>query len=78
MRAPARRAADIKQYNPQFEDEYVAGKDYDPDRCVMPPKHCSPLQQYRVLLAALSVSPHMLVCVASRKRTLGSYIITLP
>lgn len=33
VRKPASRAADIKQYNPQFEEEYVAGKDYDPDRC---------------------------------------------
>ena len=32
VRKPAARAADIKQYNPQFEEEYVAGKDYDPDR----------------------------------------------
>lgn len=32
VRKPAARVADIKQYNPQFEEEYVAGKDYDPDR----------------------------------------------
>lgn len=32
VRKPASRAADVKQYNPQFEEEYVAGKDYDPDR----------------------------------------------
>ena len=34
VRKPASRAADVKQYNPQFEEEYVAGKDYDPDRCL--------------------------------------------
>ena len=32
VRRPASRAADVKQYNPQFEEEYAAGKDYDPDR----------------------------------------------
>ena len=32
VRKPPSRAADVKQYNPQFEEEYVAGKDYDPDR----------------------------------------------
>ena len=32
VRKAAVRVADVKQYNPQFEEEYVAGKDYDPDR----------------------------------------------
>lgn len=32
VRKPASRAADVKQYNPQFEEDYAAGKDYDPDR----------------------------------------------
>lgn len=36
VRKPASRAADVKQYNPQFEEEYVAGKDYDPDRYLSP------------------------------------------
>ena len=26
---------EMKQYNPRFEDEYAAGKSYDPDRCVL-------------------------------------------
>lgn len=33
VRKAAKRVADVKQYTPQFEEEYVAGKDYDPDRC---------------------------------------------
>lgn len=37
LRKPAARVADIKQYNPQFEEEYVAGKDYDPDRYLSVP-----------------------------------------
>ena len=32
VRAPPKRAADIRQFNPKFEEEYVARKDYDPDR----------------------------------------------
>ena len=32
VRAPPKRAADIRQFNPKFEEEYVAMKDYDPDR----------------------------------------------
>ncbi len=32
VRAPPKRAADIKQFNPKFEEEYVVRKDYDPDR----------------------------------------------
>ncbi len=32
VRKAAVRVADVKQYNPQFEEEFVAGKDYDPDR----------------------------------------------
>ena len=31
VRKPASRA-DVKQYSPQFEEEHVPGKDYDPDR----------------------------------------------
>jgi nucleolar protein 14 len=27
------KAAAVKLYNPRFEDDYVAGKDFDPDRC---------------------------------------------
>ena len=27
------KAAAMKLYNPRFEDDYVAGKDFDPDRC---------------------------------------------
>lgn len=27
------KAAAVKLYNPRFEEEYVAGKDFDPDRC---------------------------------------------
>ena len=33
VRKATMRVADVKQYNPMFEEEYVAGKDYDPDRC---------------------------------------------
>jgi hypothetical protein len=29
----ADKAAAVKLYNPRFEDDYVAGKDFDPDRC---------------------------------------------
>ena len=32
VRAPAKRVADVKQFNPKFEDEFVVRKDYDPDR----------------------------------------------
>ena len=32
VRKAAARVADVRQYNPQFEEEFVAGKDYDPDR----------------------------------------------
>lgn len=27
------KAAAVKLYNPRFEEDYVAGKDFDPDRC---------------------------------------------
>ena len=37
VRKAASRASDVKQYNPQFEEEYVAGKDYDPDRYTSAP-----------------------------------------
>ena len=30
------KAAAVKLYNPRFEDDYVAGKDFDPDRCRAP------------------------------------------
>ncbi len=33
VRAVSIRTADIKQYNPRFEEGYVAARDYDPDRC---------------------------------------------
>eukprot|EP00884_Botryococcus_braunii_P010637 jgi/Botrbrau1/19575/Bobra.0035s0060.1 len=32
VRKPGLAAPEIKQYNPRFEEEFVAGKDYDPDR----------------------------------------------
>ena len=35
---------EIKQYNPRFEDEFAAGKSYDPDRCALTVSHpsCQP------------------------------------
>ena len=29
----AKLKKEIKQYNPRFEEDFNAGKDYDPDRC---------------------------------------------
>lgn len=31
-RKPGVDAPEIKQYNPRFEEDFTAGKDYDPDR----------------------------------------------
>ena len=28
------KAAAVRMFNPRFEEEFAAGKDYDPDRCV--------------------------------------------
>ena len=33
VRLPSVWTADIKQFNPRFEEGFVAAKDYDPDRC---------------------------------------------
>ena len=49
VRKAAARVADVKQYNPQFEEEFVAGKDYDPDRSA-----CSLLA---LAACALSLAP---------------------
>ena len=27
------KVAEKRQYNPRFEEDFVSGKDYDPDRC---------------------------------------------
>lgn len=27
------KAAAVRMFNPRFEEEFAAGKDYDPDRC---------------------------------------------
>ena len=27
------KAAAVRMFNPRFEDDFAAGKDYDPDRC---------------------------------------------
>ena len=53
MRAAAAGQPEVKLFNPRFEEEFAAGKDYDPDRCA--PKACMPgtaaLLPYLYLLA---------------------------
>ena len=34
QRKAGAKAAAVKLFNPRFEDDFVAGKDYDPDRRV--------------------------------------------
>lgn len=31
------KVAEKRQYNPRFEEDFVSGKDYDPDRCALSP-----------------------------------------
>ena len=33
MRAAAARQPEVKLFNPRFEEDFAAGKEYDPDRC---------------------------------------------
>jgi hypothetical protein len=33
VRAAAARQPEVKLFNPRFEEDFAAGKEYDPDRC---------------------------------------------
>jgi hypothetical protein len=37
VRKTANKSSEVKLYNPRFEEDFVAGKDYDPDRCSLGP-----------------------------------------